>query len=229
MTSPNVLRRASWQRDPRTGLLVLAVAAAGLFALVALALLSVPVFDSVDAAISSWIRSVGGSSDALLRLALAATFLGSTAFVTVVCVVVGVWMVLKRRLDAVVYLLCTVPLGWYLSTVLKELIGRVRPQGVNRIPLPNEASLPSGHTVAASLMCGAVAVIVVLNVRSAAAKKWAIGIGLAIPVVVGLSRVYLGVHWFGDVLAAWLYSAAWWGFTTSVYLGVVARSQDVPV
>ncbi len=204
------------------------MAAAGLFALVALALLWLPFFDRIDTSLSAAVQSVGGGSPVAFALARFGTFLGSTLFVTAVCLIAGVWLIVRGRLDGLVYLLCTVPGGWLVSTVLKRLIGRVRPQGVNLVPLPDEPSLPSGHTTAAALVCGTIAVLVVLNTRSAVAKKWAIGLGLAIPVFVGWSRVYLGVHWAGDVLAAWLYSAAWWGFTTSVYLGVVARQHEMP-
>ncbi len=222
-------RVTSRQRDPRMGLVALAVLAGVLFAIVAIALAISKPLDHVDAAASIVVRSVAPGSKLVLHLSEGFTFLGSTLFVTAVCTVVTIWLLIKRRLDAVVYLLCTVPLGWYISTLLKSAIGRQRPQGVNLVPLPTDRSFPSGHTVAAALMCGALAVIVILNVKSPAAKKWVIAIGLAIPVLVAFSRVYLGVHWFGDVVGAWLYALAWWGFTTSVYLGVLARRQDVPV
>ena len=80
-------------------------------------------------------------------------------------------MAVKRKWDAIVYLVCCVPIGWYISTLLKQLIGRARPVGLNLIALPNEPSLPSGHTVASALFFGAFAVILVLNVQTRGFKK----------------------------------------------------------
>ncbi len=223
---PSVLRTPSWRRDPNVGRMVLIVAAAALFVLVALAALFVPSLDNVDAAISAGIRSIGNGS--LEPVALFFTFFGSWIFVTIGCVAVAVWMLIKRRYDAIVYLLCCVPLGWLIATALKNLIGRARPVGVGLIPLPNEPGFPSGHTVASALFFGAFAVILVLNVQTRGFKKKLITGLVVLATLVGLSRVYLGVHWFGDVLAGWLYALAWWGFCTSVYLGVIARRQEVP-
>jgi membrane-associated phospholipid phosphatase len=220
-------RPPSWQRDPNVGRVVLVIGAAALFVLVALAALFVPSLDHVDSAISAGIRSVGNG--ALEPVAEFFTFFGSTLFVTLGCVAVGIWMLVRRRWDAIVYLLCCVPLGWLIGSGLKQLIGRARPVGVNLIPLPNEPSLPSGHTVASALFFGAFAVILLLNVQTRGFKKKLITGLVVLATLVGLSRIYLGVHWFGDVLAAWLFALAWWGFCTSVYLGVIARRQEVPV
>ncbi len=227
MPAGSAPRPRSWQRDPNVGRLVLAVGAAALFVLVALAALFVPFLDEVDAAISAAIRSVGDG--ALKPVAQFFTFFGSTLFVTVGCVAVTIWMLARRRWDAIVYLLCCVPLGWLIASALKQLMGRARPVGVNLIPLPNEASLPSGHTVASALFFGAFAVILLLNVQTRGFKKKLITGLVVLVTLVSLSRVYLGVHWFGDVLAGWLFALAWWGFCTSVYLGVIARRQEVPV
>ena len=218
--------RFPWQRDPRSGWLLVVLFAAALFGLVAVAALVSPALDHVDAWISEAIRSLG--SGGLTSIMKAITFLGSSTFVTAATIAVGIWMIVERRLDALAYLIATVPVGYAVARALQELIGRERPQGVNLVPLPHQYALPSGHTVAASLFCGAVAVIVVLGTSSSTVKKWAVALPLVIPFLVGVSRVYLGVHWFGDVLAAWLYSLAWWGLTTSIYLGVVARRQEVP-
>jgi undecaprenyl-diphosphatase len=227
MPAGSAPRVPSYRRNPNAGRIVLVAMAAVLFGLVALAALFVPYLDHVDSAMSAGIRSVGNGS--LKPVAQFLTFFGSTLFVTLGCIGVAVWMIIKRRLDAIVYLLCCVPLGWLIGSLLKQLIGRARPVGVNLIPLPNEASLPSGHTVASALFFGAFAVILLLNVPTRGFKKKLITGLVVLATLVGLSRVYLGVHWFGDVLAAWLFALAWWGFCTSVYLGVIARRQDVPV
>lgn len=98
-----------------------------------------------------------------------------------------------------------VPAGAAARWLLSEMIARPRPPAAIWLAEPEGYSLPSRHTTIAALTAGAVA--------AAAGTK-----GLrrrAIPVLaaagVGASRVYVGVHWPSDVLAGWLFAAAWPG------------------
>jgi membrane-associated phospholipid phosphatase len=71
-------------------------------------------------------------------------------------------------------------------------------------------------------------VIVMLNLPAGRhLKRWLAVVSAIVIVCVGLSRVYLGVHWFGDVLAAWLLGGAWWSFTTATYIGSVTEERRV--
>jgi membrane-associated phospholipid phosphatase len=101
--------------------------------------------------------------------------------------------------------------GSLLMTVAgKDLIGRTRPSLADAVP-PYEysPSFPSGHSLNALVIAGIVAYLLVLRQRSRTARVLTITVAIVFAVTIGLSRVYLGHHWFTDVLVAWVLGAAW--------------------
>jgi undecaprenyl-diphosphatase len=106
-------------------------------------------------------------------------------------------------------LLVAVPGGSLLNVLLKYVFQRSRP--VFDTPLVSLAtySFPSGHTAAATLLYGVLACYIII-----ARPRWIAGLGLvaacvAMVLLVALSRVYLGAHFFSDVLAAMVESVGW--------------------
>jgi undecaprenyl-diphosphatase len=100
--------------------------------------------------------------------------------------------------------------GWALNILLKELTRRDRPRGIS--PILTDAgfySFPSGHTMLAVLVLGLGAVLLARTVHGRAARRTIIGLGAAITMLVGLSRIYLGAHWPSDVLGALVAGACW--------------------
>jgi undecaprenyl-diphosphatase len=144
-----------------------------------------------------------------------------------ITLLIVVWLAIRRNWAAVIYVVMTVPGGWFFgSVVVKSILGRARPEGVNAVPLPGDASMPSGHTLGAFLLLATVCVVVMLNAPVGShMKRWMAATSTVIIVAVGFARVYLGVHWFGDVLAAWLLGGAWWSFTTATYFGSVTETR----
>jgi membrane-associated phospholipid phosphatase len=214
-----------WRRDPRSGWTVVAVGALGLFVLVTLLLTAWPFFVPLDSAISAAIRSTRNPS--LTMVAAWATNLGSARFVLPVTLGLIVWMAIRRNWAAVVYIFMTVGVGWLLGNyVLKNLIHRPRPVGVNISPILTDYSMPSSHTLAAFLLFATLCVILMLNMPTGRhVKRWIAIAAAVIIIAVGWSRVYLGVHWFGDVVAACLFGGAWWMFTTAAYFGSVTEEK----
>ena len=86
--------------------------------------------------------------------------------------------------------------------------------------------MPSSHTLAAFLLFTTLCVLVMLNAPVGRhVKRWIAGASALIIIAVGLSRVYLGVHWFGDVVGAVLFGGAWWMFTTATYFGSLTEEK----
>jgi membrane-associated phospholipid phosphatase len=97
-----------------------------------------------------------------------------------------------------------------MTTAGKDLTARARPaQQLMVPPYETSPSFPSGHTLNSTLIAIVLAYLVFLHVRRTGPRTVAV-VGLALyALAMGLSRVYLGQHWFTDVAAGWLLGAGW--------------------
>ncbi|MEZ5900554.1 MAG: phosphatase PAP2 family protein [Hyphomicrobiaceae bacterium] len=99
--------------------------------------------------------------------------------------------------------------GWLLSNVIKISVARARPQVVPMLDSVSDASMPSGHTMMATVLYFAIAGMIVANTSDPRLHRYAFACALGLALAVGLSRLYLGVHWPTDVLAAMALGTAW--------------------
>lgn len=117
----------------------------------------------------------------------------------------------KRRSWTPVILILTAATGSLLMTVAgKQLFGRARPPLIDAVP-PYEysPSFPSGHTLNAFVIAGVVAYLILLRRRTVRGRVLTVVVAGVFAFAVGISRIYLGHHWFTDVLAAWTLGAVW--------------------
>lgn len=161
-------------------------------------------------------ESIENRSPALTAVAVAVTTVGNTASMAVLAVLVGAFCWWRgRRADAV---LAVVAMGTasLLFTAIKRILDRPRPPVADRLVTVGNESLPSGHATMSIVVIGT---IVVLAWPSLAATGRAVLAVLAAAWVgaVGATRVYLGVHWFSDVIAGWLVGAAWLAVCVTVW------------
>jgi undecaprenyl-diphosphatase len=137
------------------------------------------------------------------------TGLGSIAILGfLVLVVAGLFFGLGKRGEALMLVVCSAG-GVAISQVLKSMFQRERPEmSLHAVEVVN-TSFPSGHAMlsaAVFLTLGALAAQFSPRKR---VKAFALGAGITATLLVGLSRVYLGVHWPTDVLAGWCVGTAW--------------------
>jgi membrane-associated phospholipid phosphatase len=142
-------------------------------------------------------------------LALAVNYgLGPPAAVAIL-VITCAWLFWVRRAPVASLAFGSITaIGWLSSEVGKIAVQRPRPSGNSLHALIAETrfdSFPSGHTAFAASL--AWAVVLVLT-KPGAARRIAVACGVVFAVLVGLSRVYLGVHYPGDILGSFLISAA---------------------
>ena len=133
------------------------------------------------------------------------TLLGQKAVVLPVVILLSAWFMYTNRMRAGMHTLALGFLAVLSVFLIKNSLQIVRPWGI--LHSPDGFSMPSGHaTTAATVYLGIAFMIATPIARH---RRWMIYIPAAmIAFLVGLSRVYLGAHWFTDILAGWLLSIA---------------------
>ena len=137
------------------------------------------------------------------------TALGSmTVLILIALAAVGFLLLLEKR-GAPLFLMASVGGGILLSTLLKLGIDRARPDLVPHGQTVYTASFPSGHSMLSAVVYLTLGALLARFVPRRRLKAYVLVIAILLTLMVGMSRVYLGVHWPTDVLAGWTAGAAW--------------------
>lgn len=100
-------------------------------------------------------------------------------------------------------------MGWACNQVLKHLVMRPRPPEELRLAVETSSSFPSGHSITAVAIYGFLVWMVLRYQSRGAWRNTLVVLGIALIVLIGLTRIYLGVHWTSDVLAGGSLGLAW--------------------
>lgn len=146
------------------------------------------------------------------------TALGGIAVLSLVTLAVAGYLVLERKHHALVLLFIATLGALVLSFYLKDLINRPRPDIIPHRTYVMTRSFPSGHS-----MLSASVYLTLGTLLSRLTDRWLlrtyfVGIALLITGLVGLSRVFLGVHWPSDVLGGWTAGLVW-----AILCGLISR------
>ena len=147
------------------------------------------------------------------RLVTMFTDLGGTVGMPIIAVLATVLLVYLRRTWTPLVVVGLAAGGSLLFTVVgKQLVGRTRPPLMDAVP-PYESSpsFPSGHTLNSTVIAAALAYLALPLLRRLATRIVVVGLAVAWAVTMGLSRVWLGHHWFTDVVVGWTMGLAWIG------------------
>ena len=136
------------------------------------------------------------------------TALGGFTVLTLVTVMaVSLLAMQRRRLQALI-LASTVVLAQILAAVIKLMADRPRPDIAAHFDLVYSSSFPSGHSTMSPVVYLTLAVIMGAGEPRREVRVLMFACAVAVTIAVGLSRVYLGVHWPTDVLAGWALGSA---------------------
>lgn len=198
-----------------SGLLVLGLAAAALWVFAAVA-------DEVtegetrdfDHAVIVSLRSADEPSDPwgplwLEEVARDVTALGGVAVLLLLTAGSATFLSLQGQKRASLYIVAVVVAGMLVSTLLKQLFDRPRPDLVPHLAQVYTSSFPSGHSMMSTLTYLSLAGVIARHQRRRRVKVFVVAAAALVALLVGTTRVYLGVHYPTDVLAGWTAGAAW--------------------
>ena len=160
-----------------------------------------------DDRIATWVR--GLRTPGLTTFFRTVTHLSDVWFVTGVVVLVAATLLLRRQLGMAVAVLTASAGAAVITTLVKEFVGRARPPVVGRLVEAVGEAFPSGHSSQAVACYGALALVVAATTSRPAVRVTAPVVAVVVALTVGVSRVYLGVHWPSDVLSGWIVGLAW--------------------
>ena len=137
------------------------------------------------------------------------TALGSTPILVIAVLAVVGFLALAKAWRPAIFTLAACGGGLILSSLLKGVIDRPRPDLVPHGNIVFTASFPSGHSMLSAIVYFTLAALITRLIERKRLKGYALGVAMTLTLLVGVSRVYLGVHWPSDVLAGWAAGAAW--------------------
>ncbi|EKD86973.1 MAG: phosphoesterase PA-phosphatase related protein [uncultured bacterium] len=195
-----------------------------IFAVVLISLVSLYVFLKIshdvfeselflfDSTLTNFLFSL--RSPMLTDIMISITSLGSVYVLLIASLSVAFYLFIKRRRDAVIYLMFLYS-GVFLNLILKLMYQRPRP---SLHPLINENtySFPSGHAMNSFVFFSAMTYLVLRQTKNKKLRSLVLIVSIAAVLAIGVSRVYLGVHYPSDVVAGYIAGFLW--FVSAILL-----------
>lgn len=207
------------------------VAAAGLFGLVKLA--SEVAEGDIFALDKTILRALRTAQDPAvpigpdwLKVAMIDfTALGGTPILTLITVLAVGFLVAVRKFKSAAFVAISIACGAILSAVIKSCFVRPRPEIVQHLVEVSSPSFPSGHSMNLAIVYLTLAVLLARTQERRRVQIYLTATALVLTLLIGCTRVFLGVHWPSDVLAGWAVGAAWAALSSMAAKGLQRRHQ----
>ncbi|MBO0346945.1 phosphatase PAP2 family protein [Roseibium sp. CAU 1637] len=172
--------------------------------------------EAFDLAVLEWFRSTADINDAwgppwFEEAAGEITALGSYSVILLFSLIAAGVLAIYRHTLAIVFIGVAISGGAIVSSVLKLLFERARPDVVEHMDTTFTYSFPSGHALISAMTYLTLAAVAIRFINNTLARRYLLGCAVLLTALVGTSRVYLGVHWPSDVFAGWCLGGAWAG------------------
>ncbi len=151
-----------------------------------------------DSNIQTWVR--GGLPAGLTRFFKTITMLGNTPVQAIIAIVAVIWLYLRQYKAEAIFVGASGLLASILIVSLKYIYQRQRPS-ITHLVHASGYSFPSGHSLGTFMILGAIAIVLAQRLAKKESKIAVYGITGLLIFLVGLSRIYVGVHYLTDVLA----------------------------
>ena len=176
-----------------------------------------------DAHLSMWLHT--HSSPHLTAVFLFITAFGFTVLVICVTLIAGLYLLWRRQTYWLAAVWLSVFGGILLNKFLKYIFHRPRPHFDDPILALTSYSFPSGHTMAATVLYGVLAALLVAKIKRRSFRVLVILGAMLLIGLVGFSRMYLGAHYLSDVLGAIAEGLAWLSLSLTV-VHVIWRQRN---
>ena len=163
----------------------------------------------LDVQWANWLHA--HATPALTHVMLAVSALHDMLAMSIFTVALAIFLGWRRERDWLLGLVLVMPGGMILNTLFKFVFARARPHFVDPIVTLTSYSFPSGHVAASTLFYGFVAALLISHTQVLAQRVAVVSGALMMVALVAASRMYLGAHFFSDVLAAFFEGFAWLG------------------
>jgi undecaprenyl-diphosphatase len=196
-------------------LILLALGAAGIWVFAAVAdAVSDGTWRAFDTAVVVAMRNPANLSDPIgprwiEEMARDFTALGGVAVLLMLTLATVGYLVLADKRRIAVFVVIAVCGGMVLSSLFKSAFDRPRPDLVPHLSYVYTASFPSGHSMMSAVAYLTLGTLLARIHKRRALKIYFLGLAMLLTFTIGISRVYLGVHWPTDVVAGWAAGATW--------------------
>ena len=137
------------------------------------------------------------------------TSIGGPTVLWLIVVAVAGFLVLQTRYRTAMVVVLPSASGELLNSVMKHAFNRPRPSIVPHLRVVYTTSFPSGHAMESAIVYLTLGAILMRASESRVTKTYILGLAVLLTVVVGVSRVYLGVHYPTDVIGGWIVGFFW--------------------
>jgi undecaprenyl-diphosphatase len=151
------------------------------------------------------------------------TALGSSTVLAFLVLVSAIFLWLAGRARTALLVVAATALGSLTVETIKALVSRSRPDLIGRLMEESSRSFPSGHAALSAIVYLTLATLLFPVLPDRRVRAFAVIVALILTVSVGVSRVYLGVHWPSDVVAGWAFGGVWATLWWRIELALLGR------
>ena len=187
---------------------------------------------ALDSGLLRWMRGLTGEHGLAVDALRWITWLGNAPMLITVTALTCIGLLLTRRFGRATILLVGTLSGAGIVSLMKYVVARPRPVVVAHLTDYGDLSFPSGHAANSAIVYLAIAELVAQLVPGLRLRAAILSAAMLLAIAIGLSRLFLGVHWPTDVLAGWVFGASWallcwtigwWWRARMAHRGVTAR------
>jgi undecaprenyl-diphosphatase len=145
----------------------------------------------------------------LTKMMVDITALGGVTVLTLLVTLVVVYLALRRKFRTAAFVTVSILGGWGLSSAMKIGIARPRPEVVQHLVEVSDMSFPSGHAMLSAITYLTLGAMLSRIEETPSLRYFFPLVAVVLTLLIGLSRVYLGVHYPTDVLGGWAAGTVW--------------------